>query len=303
MLVGDTMKILISGSSGLIGSVLVDYLHANGHEVIRLVRPESRQHGKVIQWDPSAGKLNGAALEDFDAVVHLAGANIGAKRWTPARKAVIRESRIASTRLLSCALARLQNKPRVLACASAVGYYGDRGEELLDEESASGDGFLAELCREWEQAAQAASDAGIRVVHLRFGLVLSADGGALARMLPLIRLGLGGRLGSGRQYVSWIALDDAVSAIHHCLTCESLSGPVNIVSPHPVTNREFTRTLGKVLKRPTFFTVPRPALRMMLGEIADELLASTSVQPKRLLATDFRFQYPELEAALRHLLG
>jgi uncharacterized protein (TIGR01777 family) len=296
------MRALVTGSSGLIGSALVDFLEAEGHEVMRLVRPKSKLTSKGVRWDPARGEVDFDRLEGFDAVVHLAGENIGAKRWTAARKIAIRTSRIQGTRLLSGSLAKLKQKPRVLVSASATGYYGDRGEEVLDERSEAGVGFLADLCREWEDAALPVAQAGMRVVNLRFGLVLSARGGALERMLPLFRLGLGGRLGSGQQYISWIALDDVIGAIHHCLTCESLQGPVNAVSPNPVTNRQFTKTLGSVLKRPTLFAVPRALLRLTLGEIADDLLASARVQPDRLISTNFVFHYPELKETFRRVL-
>jgi uncharacterized protein (TIGR01777 family) len=296
------MKVLVTGSSGLIGSALVDFLEAEGHEVIRLVRQESGLTSKGVLWDPAHGEVDVAKLEGFDAVVHLAGENIGAKRWTAARKVAIRASRVQSTRLLSESLAKLKQKPRVLVSASATGYYGDRGEEVLDEKSEAGAGFLANLCLEWEDATRPAAQAGIRVVNLRFGLVLSATGSALARMLPLFRLGLGGRLGNGQQYMSWVELGDAIRAIHHCLTCESLVGPVNVVSPNPVTNRQFTKILGSVLKRPTLLAVPRVLLRLTLGEIAADLLASARVQPDRLIDTGFVFQHAELEEVFRQVL-
>lgn len=297
------MTILVTGSSGLIGSALIPALTREGHRVIRLVRAEPKPGEAAIRWDPEAGAMETTGLPRLDAVVHLAGENI-AGRWTAGKKTRIRNSRVEGTRLLSESLARLPEPPNVLVCASATGYYGDRGEELLREESAPGSGFLAEVCREWEAAADVAVQRGIRVVHLRFGLVLSPKGGALAKMLLPFRMGMGGIVGSGRQYWSWIALDDAVSAIHHALTTDTLRGPVNVVSPHPVTNREFTRTLGRVLGRPTPFPVPAFAARLAFGEMADALLlASARVEPAKLLATGYRFRHPELEGALRHLLG
>jgi hypothetical protein len=248
--------------------------------------------------------MDTARLEGLDAVVHLAGENIATGRWTAEKKAKIRDSRVRSTRLLCDTLAGLKQPPKVLACASATGYYGDRGDELLTEESASGTGFLAGVCREWEAAATPAAQKGIRVVHLRFGMVLSGAGGALAKLLPPFRMGLGGALGTGRQYISWIALDDLLGVIAHALTTEALQGPVNAVAPNPVTNKEFTRTLGRTLGRFTLFSMPAAAARLAFGEMADEvLLASQRVQPARLLATEYRFRYPELEGALRHLLG
>lgn len=298
------MNILVSGSSGLIGSALVDFLASVRHEVTRLVRSKRKQNLKEIRWDPAAGNIDLAGLEGVNAVVHLAGESIAGGRWTKGRKARVLNSRVKGTRLLCESLASLAPPPAVLASASAVGYYGDRGEEILDEESLAGSGFLAAVCHEWEDATQPAARAGIRVVHLRLGMVLSGSGGALATMLTPFRLGLGGRLGRGRQYVSWIALDDVVHAIYHCLTYESLHGPVNLVSPNPVTNREFTTRLGAVLKKPTLIPAPAAVLRLMLGQMADELLlASTRVQPTRLSATGYRFRYPELDGALRHELG
>jgi uncharacterized protein (TIGR01777 family) len=236
--------------------------------------------------------------------VHLAGENIAKGRWNARKKARIRDSRVNGTRLLSEALTRLSKPPAVMVCASAIGYYGDRGDEVLREESASGSGFLAEVCRQWEAAAEPARKRGIRVVHLRIGVVLSPEGGALAQMLFPFRMGLGGKLGSGRQYFSWIAIDDLVTVIAHALTNDTLQGPVNAVAPHPVTNLEFTRTLGRVLARPTLFPMPALAARLAFGEMADELLLSSArVEPTRLLATAYQFRHPQLEGALRHLLG
>jgi uncharacterized protein (TIGR01777 family) len=298
------MNVLVSGSSGLIGSALVTFLQSGEHGVTRLVRSKSTRYEKQVLWDPLAGSLDVEGLRGIDAVVHLAGENIAAGTWTTARKANIRDSRIKGTRLLSESLASLRQPPAVLASASAVGYYGDQGDKILDEQSDSGSGFLADVCRQWEEATKPAAEAGIRVVHLRTGMVLSSSGGVLAKTLTLFRLGMGGRLGSGRQYTSWITLDDVVGAIHHCLVNESLHGAINLVSPNPVTNREFTKVLGKVLKRPTWFAVPTAALRLTLGKMADELLlTSTRVTPTRLLASGYEFHHPELEPALRHELG
>jgi uncharacterized protein (TIGR01777 family) len=298
------MNILVTGSSGLIGSALIPSLTTGGHRVIRLVRLQPGPGEEAVHWDPAAGTVDMAGLEGADAAVHLAGENIAARRWTDEQKARIRDSRVKGTRLLCESLARLAQPPKVLVCASAVGYYGDRGEEVLREESAPGSGFLSDVCREWEGAAEPAVPKEIRVVHLRFGVVLSPAGGALAKMLFPFRMGVGGILGSGRQYMSWIALDDAVGVIHHALTTETLQGPVNAVSPHPVTNREFTKTLGRVLVRPTLFPMPVFAVRLAFGEVADALLlASTRAEPARLLVTGYAFRYPELEGALRHMLG
>ena len=297
------MNILVTGASGLIGSALVSALTAAGHGVTRLVRSQPKSGEKAVRWDPMAGTIDPRAFEGVDAVVHLAGENIAA-RWTPAQKVKIRDSRVKGTQVLSEALARLASPPKVLVSASAIGYYGDRGTEILTEDSAPGAGFLAEVCRAWEAATEPARQHGMRVVRLRFGIVLSAAGGALPKMLPPFRLGLGGVLGSGQQYMSWIALDDAVGAIQHAVVTDALQGPVNAVAPQAVTNQEFTKTLGKVLGRPTVFPLPAFAARLMFGEMADELLlASARVQPAKLLASGFSFRYPELESALRHLLG
>lgn len=297
------MNILVTGASGLVGSALIPFLTAGGHEVTRLVR--TRELGeRVLPWDPASGQLEARPLEAFDAVIHLAGEGIAARRWSTAQKARIKDSRVQGTRLLCEKLARLDRPPRVLVCASAIGFYGDRGDESLTEDSAAGSGFLPEVCRAWEESAQPARDRGIRVVHLRFGIVLSARGGALAKMLTPFRLGVGGVIGNGQQFMSWIALDDAVGAIHHALITEALHGPVNAVSPTPVSNREFTKTLGRVLRRPTIFPMPAWAARLAFGEMADALLlASTRVQPKRLQSTGYPFRFPNLESALRYLLG
>ena len=297
------MKILITGSHGLIGSALIPFLTTGGHEVLRLVRnPNPATH--EIQWNPQAGVIDDEQLEGLDAVVHLAGENIASKRWNTAQKKRIRESRVHGTRLLSESLARLNDPPKVLVCASAVGYFGDRGDEELDEESEQGTGFLADVCRDWEAAADPAREKGIRVVNLRFGVILSSAGGALAKMLLPFKLGLGGVVGSGKQYWSWIALDDVLGAILHAMSHDDLHGPVNCVSPNPVTNREFTKTLGRVLKRPTLFPLPPFAARLVLGEMANELLlASTRVVPKQLQASGYQFRFEDLESALRNTLG
>lgn len=300
---GAAMKVLVSGASGLVGSALVPILTTSGHEVVRLVRSEPRPGEAEVRWDPAAGHIDRDGLAGIDAVVHLAGETLMG-RWTSAKKQRIRDSRAKGTRLLAETLASLEQPPGVFVSASAVGYYGDRGEDELTEENPPGAGFLAEVCREWEAATQPAADKGIRVVNLRSGVVLSPAGGALAQLLLPFRLGLGGRVGSGNQYMSWIALDDEIGAIHHALMTDSLQGPVNLVSPNPVTNREFTKTLGRVLGRPTIFPLPAFAARLVLGEMADELLlASQRARPGRLQATGFQSRFPELEVALRHLLG
>jgi uncharacterized protein (TIGR01777 family) len=298
------MNILVSGSTGLVGSALVPSLTADGHTVTQLVRTASPHLDRTALWDPVKGEIDTAALEGQDAVVHLAGENIATGRWTAAKKARIKDSRVNGTRLLCEALSRLSRPPQALLCASAIGYYGSRGDEVLTEESSAGSGFLADICREWEAAAAPAVQKGIRVVHLRFGVIFSARGGPLTKMLTPFRLGVGGRIGSGRQYLSWVAIDDVMGAIHHALRTSSLQGPVNVVAPRPVTNLEFTKTLGRVLGRPTIAPLPGFMARLMLGEMADELLlASARVQPTRLLDTHYPFRFPELEGALRHLLG
>jgi uncharacterized protein (TIGR01777 family) len=295
------MNILISGSTGLIGSELGSFLSRNKHRVIRLVR-HAPSGPDQISWDPAKGILDAQSLEGLDAVVHLAGENIASGRWTEKKKRRIRESRINGTRLLAHSLSRLFDPPQVLVSNSAIGYYGDRGDEQLNEESAPGDGFLPDLCRDWESATEAAVIRGIRVVIPRVGIVLSPAGGAMARMLPIFRLGLGGRIGSGRQYMSWVTLDDLVGAIHHSILTPSLHGPVNAVSPIPVTNAEFSQALGRALSRPARFALPAPAARIAFGQMADEaLLASTRAAPVRLVRSGYRFLFPQLDGALRHL--
>jgi uncharacterized protein len=297
------LHVAVTGASGLIGSAVCRRLEAAGHRVSRLVR-RAAGPGEIF-WDPAAGALYPVALEGTDAVVHLSGENVGA-RWTTARKARIRSSRVASTRLLSETLAGLQRPPHVLISASAIGIYGDRGDEVLTEESAPGDpdrDFLVSVSREWEKAAEPARVEGIRVVHPRFGVVLSPAGGALRKMLLPFRLGLGGRLGSGKQWLSWISIDDAVQAIQRALVDDGLQGPVNVTAPEPLTNRDFTRTLARVLSRPAFFAVPESALRLAFGEMAGgTILSSARVLPARLLQAGYRFGYPDLVSALRHVL-
>jgi len=300
------MRIAVSGSTGLVGSEVVTVLAAGGHEVVRLVRRmPAPGETSALRWDPVKREADAAGLEGFDAVIHLAGENVGSGRWTAARKAAIRDSRVNGTRLLCEALAGLARPPKTLVCASAIGIYGDRGEESLSEDRPAGAGFLAGVCREWEAAAAPAAEKRIRVVHLRIGMVLSPKGGALPRMLPLFRAGLGGVIGSGRQYISWIALDDLPTILLHALQHVILRGPVNAVAPRPVTNREFTEALGKVLSRPTPLPVPAFAIRLAVGrEMADALLlASARVIPRRLEETGYPYRYPELGEALRHLLG
>ena len=299
--------VAVTGASGLVGSALVPALTSTGHRVLRLVRGAGGAPAAgepIARWDPESGALEASALAGVDALVHLAGESVASGRWTESKKRRIRSSRVDATRRLAGALARLERPPRVLVTASAVGYYGDRGSELLREESAPGAGFLAEVCREWEAATEPAAHAGIRVVRLRIGMALSRRGGALATMLTPFRLGAGGPVGGGAQWVSWIALDDLVRAIRHALTTDTLAGPVNAVAPEPVTNRELARTLGRVLGRPALLPLPAVALRLLFGQMADELLlASARVEPARLRATGFTFRHATLEGALRHELG
>lgn len=296
------MRVVVSGSSGLIGSALCSSLANDGHEVIKLVRRSPVGSGE-IKWDPMRGELAEGALTGCDAVVHLAGAGIGDHRWTDEYKAEIRESRTRSTELLATAIAACANGPKVMLSGSAVGYYGDAGDRELDETSAAGSDFLAELCRDWEAATEAAHAAGSRVVHLRTGIVLAAKGGALGKMLPLFKLGLGGRFGNGRQWQSWISLPDEVGAIRHLLTAD-VHGAVNLTAPTPVTGSEFAKTLGKVLHRPSLFPVPSFGPKLLLGgELVDGLLLSGQrALPRALQASGFAFQHPTLEVALRAVL-
>jgi len=295
------MRILLTGSSGMIGSALLTLLAADGHKVVRLTRGPAT--GRHILWNPEAGTIEPEDLEDFDAVVHLAGEPI-VGRWTAEKKAHILNSRVKGTRLLCESLAHLRNRPIVLVAASAVGYYGSRGDQVLTEESSAGSLFVSEVAKAWEAATEPASRNHIRVVNLRIAFVLSKEGGGLAKMLLPFKLGVGGRLGSGRQYLSWIALDDVVRVISHAILSDSLHGPVNTVAPQPVTNREFTKSLGSVLGRPTIFPMPAFAARMVFGEMADNLLlASSRVQPARLRASGYEFLFPEVKGALRHALG
>lgn len=297
------LRIALTGGSGLIGTRLRHFLSTGGHEVRRLVRRPTRAVDE-ISWNPAAGELDAAALEGLDAVVHLAGENIAGGRWSPARKFAIRDSRVQGTRLLAETLARMAHPPRVLVSTSAIGFYGDRGEEWVEEGSPPGQGFLSEVGQAWEAATESAAAAGIRVVLLRVGLVLAAEGGALARMLPAFRLGLGGRLGGGRQMLSWIDADDLLGAFHFALLDETLSGPVNATAPAPVANAEFTRALAGALGRWVGPPLPAFVLRLLLGEMGQALLLSGArVRPARLLAAGFRFFQPDLAASLRRQLG
>ncbi|HEY6904797.1 MAG TPA: TIGR01777 family oxidoreductase [Candidatus Acidoferrales bacterium] len=299
------MKILISGASGLVGKALARRLQEDGHTIARLVR---RGGGKSspgdIFWDPMAATVDAPAMEGFDAVIHLSGASIAEARWTPERKAVLRSSRIASTRVLVDTLSGLKQKPRVFLCASATGYYGNRGDEVLTESSEGGTDFLALLARDWEAEARRAELAGIRTVRLRFGVILSAEGGALPRMLTPFKCGIGGRLGSGSQWMSWIALEDAVEIVRSAIASEEFSGPLNVVAPNPMRNSDFTRLVAATLHRPAIFSAPAFALRIALGQMADPLLLSSQrVIPKHLTAMGYKFRFPDLDAALRSILA
>ena len=301
---GRSRRIAVSGAGGLVGSALTASLEAAGHQVVRLVRRQVAPGAREIAWDPVAGRIDAEALSGLDALVHLAGENIAAGRWSAGRKERIRSSRVQGTRLIAEALAGLDRPPRVLVNASAIGFYGDRAGEWMDEDASPGSGFLADTCAEWERATVPAAEAGVRVILLRIGVVLSTDGGALPRMLPIFRYGLGGRLGDGRQQMSWIALADLVRVVEHALFDDSLEGVVNAVAPEPVTNAEFTRILAAVLGRPALLPVPAVALRILLGEMGRQLLlSSTRVRPTRLSRMGFRFRFPDLDSALRFELG
>ena len=297
------MHVIVSGANGLIGRALVPALESAGHRVTRLVRGRARPGWAEIAWEPEIGRIAPQAMEGAEAVVHLAGESI-VGRWTADKKRRIYESRVRGTQVLCEALRQVVKAPKVFVCASAVGYYGNCGERLLLEDSQAGQDFLARVCADWEATADRVTERGIRVVSARIGMVLSSSGGALGQMLPPFRLGAGGVLGSGRQYMSWIALDDVVGAITHVLTTDSLHGPVNFVAPEAVRNQDFTKTLGRVLRRPTRFGVPAFAARLLFGELAEALLlASTRVEPAKLLASGYSFRFRELEGTLRHLLG
>ncbi len=293
------MKVLISGAAGMVGTEVFLKLAKRGDTVARLVRSVAAQSGMDIVWDGKSGNIDASRLEGFDAVVHLAGESIASGRWTEKRKQKIRDSRVIPTEHLSQHLSQLKKPPTVFIVASAIGYYGDRGEEVLDEQSKPGVGFLPDVCQAWEAATRPASENGIRTVNLRFGIILSSKGGALRTMLCPFKMGVGGIIGTGKQYMSWIALDDAVQVILNALSNPALQGPVNAVSPTPVTNREFTETLGKVLVRPTLLPMPAAAARLVLGEMADALLLSSAkVTPKKLTAAGYQFAWPKLEDAL-----
>jgi len=297
------MNVLVTGSNGLIGSALMPFLREGDYQCRRLLRTATHK-SDTTSWDPGAGTFAHGAFDEIEAVVHLAGEGIANGRWTESRKRSIRDSRVVGTRNLCETLAGLETPPKVLVAASATGFYGDRGDELLDESALPGSGFLPDVCQAWEEAVAPAEARGIRVVHLRTGIVLSPLGGALAQMLTPFKLGVGGILGSGNQYMSWIAVDDMVGVVLHALADSSVRGPTNTVAPRAVTNYEFTKTLGKVLRRPTVFPLPAFVVKVLFGEMGDALLlGSTRATPSCLDQSGFEFAYPELEGALRHLLG
>ncbi|MFF2437844.1 TIGR01777 family oxidoreductase [Streptomyces sp. NPDC058107] len=294
-------RIAVTGSTGLIGTALVRSLRADGHEVVRLVRRPARA-GDEVEWDPKRGYVDGAGLVGCDAVVHLAGAGVGDHRWTEAYKQEIRDSRVLGTEAIAQAVASLDVPPKVLLSGSAIGYYGDTGDRAVDESAPHGEGFLPSVCVEWEAAAAPAEEAGVRTVFARTGLVVGREGGAWGRLFPLFRAGLGGRLGDGHQYWSFIALHDHIAALRHILDTPSLSGPVNLTGPDPVTNGEVTAAMGRVLRRPTLFAVPAPALRITLGDFAEDVLGSQRVLPRRLLESGFSFAFPGIDASIRAAL-
>ncbi|MFF4797375.1 TIGR01777 family oxidoreductase [Streptomyces sp. NPDC001351] len=298
----ERSRIAVAGASGLIGGALVRSLTAGGHEVVRLVRRAPRAKDEV-RWDPEGGRVDPAVLSGCEVVVNLAGAGVGDRRWTDEYKTRIRSSRVLGTAALAGAIAALDEKPRVFVNGSAMGYYGETGDRAVDESAPPGTGFLPELCVEWEGAAAPAQEAGVRTVFTRTGLVVARGGGAWGRLFPLFKAGLGGRMGDGRQYWSYIALHDEVAAIRHLIETDTLSGPLNLTAPNPLTNREITAAMGRVLHRPALFPVPAPVLRTVLGEMAGDVLGSARVLPKRLLESGFTFTYPDIEGALKAALA
>ncbi|WP_327291491.1 TIGR01777 family oxidoreductase [Streptomyces sp. NBC_01198] len=291
------MRIAVTGASGLIGSALTTSLGADGHDVVRLVRREP-QHPGEARWDPQRRALDPGVLAGCQAVVHLAGAGVGDRRWTDARKKELYDSRILGTATITAAVAGMDTPPEVLLCGSAIGYYGDTGNDWVDEDSPPGTGFLADLVRDWEAAAEPAAAAGVRTAFARTGLVVARHGGAWGRLFPLFKAGLGGRLGNGRQFWSFISLHDEIAAMRHILDTPALSGPVNLTAPEPLMNREVTAAMGRALHRPTLATVPAPALRLALGEFAGDVLGSQRVRPKRLLESRFTYAFPEVDQAI-----
>ncbi|XUL87639.1 TIGR01777 family oxidoreductase [Streptomyces galilaeus] len=297
----ERSRIAVTGASGLIGSALVRSLTADGHEVVRLVRRAARGADEVC-WDPEGEYVDAAALDGCDAVVNLAGAGVGDHRWTDAYKKTVRDSRVLGTAALAEAVAALDRPPRVWVNGSAIGFYGETGDRAVDEDAPPGDGFLPSLCVEWEEATAPVQEAGVRTVFARTGLVVAKDGGAWAKLFPLFKAGVGGRFGDGRQYWSFVALHDEVAAIRHLIDTEGLSGPFNLTAPNPLTNREIAAAMGRVLHRPSLFTVPAPALKLVLGEMSGDVLGSQRVLPKRLLESGFTFTFPEIEGAIRAAL-
>ncbi|MGW6796356.1 TIGR01777 family oxidoreductase [Streptomyces chartreusis] len=300
----ELSRIAVAGSSGLIGGALVRSLTADGHEVVRLVRRAPRSRDEV-RWDPENGSVDAAGLAGCAAVVNLAGANVGSRRWTEEYKATLRSGRVRGTAALAQAIASLkpEERPRVFVNGSAIGYYGETGGRAVDESAPAGEGFLPSLVVDWEAAAAPAQEAGVRTVFPRTGLVVAREGGAWERLFPLFKAGLGGRMGDGRQYWSFVALHDEVAAIRHLLDTDGLSGPFNVTAPQPVTNREVTEAMGRVLRRPTLFAVPAPVLKTVLGEMAGDVLGSQRVLPTRLLESGFVFAFPEIEGAIRAAAG
>ena len=298
------LNILISGASGLLGSTLIPFLKTGGHTVLQLVRrPPNKKIGE-IRWDPANGTIDLDDTETIDAVIHLSGENIGEGHWSPEKKKRIIDSRVQSTRLIAETISKMKNPPRVFLSASAIGFYGDRGDILVDESATVGNDFISDVCRMWEESTEAAVQAGIRTASLRIGIVLSPQGGALGKLLLPFTLGIGGKIATGRQYMSWISIDDTIGAIHHALFDDKISGPVNLISPNPATNQTFTETLAKVLSRPAYFRVPKFAIETVFGEMGREtILSSTRVKPVVLSETGYAFRHPDLEGALRHLLG
>ncbi|MFJ6896344.1 TIGR01777 family oxidoreductase [Streptomyces hokutonensis] len=297
----ERSRIAVTGASGLIGSALVRSLTADGHEVVRLVRRAARGADEVC-WDPEGEYVDAAALDGCDAVVNLAGAGVGDHRWTDAYKKTVRDSRVLGTAALAEAVAALDRPPRVWVNGSAIGFYGETGDRAVDEDAPPGDGFLPSLCVEWEEATAPVQEAGVRTVFARTGLVVAKDGGAWAKLFPLFKAGVGGRFGDGQQYWSFVALHDEVAAIRHLIDTEGLSGPFNLTAPNPLTNREIAAAMGRVMRRPSLFTVPAPALKLVLGEMSGDVLGSQRVLPKRLLESGFTFTFPEIEGAIRAAL-
>jgi uncharacterized protein (TIGR01777 family) len=294
------MKIAITGSSGLIGKKLTEYFRQNGHFVVGLVRDRSQQG---IYWNPQSGLTDAEKLNGYDAIIHLAGENLAAGRWTQKRKQQILDSRVAGTALISKTIMGLQHPPRVFISSSAVGYYGDTGSVIIDESAPNGSGFLAAVCRDWENAVNLPADSGVRTVTIRLGMVVAAEGGAMGKLLPVFRAGLGGKNGAGRQYMSWISIDDVVAAIQFLLEKDSARGVFNLVAPNPVTNQEFMKTLAAVLHRPAIFPVPGLMLKLIFGEMATEtILSGSNVQPAALLREGYQFKHPDLQPALKDLL-